>query len=163
MTTSSRHQPFGLLSPHASCPAALLTPCAAALQPLQPLPCSADDRPLHPHGLAQRYDELGATLDEVTEDEVLDDLGPWRTLKVPFTAFRDRTFYQRAEVVSVVYVLLAGETPGPLGRPVRTCSPPLPGPPPRTHRWLYAASAALPRAFLMVGWARAHILGQVCS
>jgi len=61
----------------------------------------------------QRYDELGATLDEVTEDEVLDDLGPWRTLKVPFTAFRDRTFYQRAEVVSVVYVLLAGETPGP--------------------------------------------------
>ena len=46
------------------------------------------------------------------DDAGLDDLGPWRHIRVPFTAFRDRTFYDRADRVSVVYVLLAGETPG---------------------------------------------------
>ena len=51
--------------------------------------------------------------DELDNDPDLDDLGPWRSLKVPFTAFRDRTFYLRSEVVSVVYLILAGETPGP--------------------------------------------------
>lgn len=62
---------------------------------------------------AQRYDEVGATDDDATEDDALDDLGPWRSLKVPFTAFRDRDFYRRSEVISVVYLLLGGETPGP--------------------------------------------------
>ena len=61
-----------------------------------------------------RYDEVGADLGEGEDDEMgLDDLGPWREIKVPFTAFRDRTFYDRADQVSVVYLLLAGEEPGP--------------------------------------------------
>ena len=60
-----------------------------------------------------RYDELGASEDDADDDEALDDLGPWRSIKVPFTAFRDRGFYQRAEHISVVYLLLAGESPGP--------------------------------------------------
>lgn len=61
----------------------------------------------------KRYDEVGATDGDVDDDDELDDLGPWRSLKVPFTAFRDRTFFRRAEVISVVYVLVDGETPGP--------------------------------------------------
>ena len=60
-----------------------------------------------------RYDDVGAELGDEEDDEAgLDDLGPWRQIKVPFTAFRDRTFFDRAEHVSAVYVLLAGETPG---------------------------------------------------
>jgi curved DNA-binding protein CbpA len=61
----------------------------------------------------KRYDELGASEDDADDDEALDDLGPWRSIKVPFTAFRDRGFYQRAEHISVVYLLLAGESTGP--------------------------------------------------
>lgn len=58
-----------------------------------------------------RYDELGAEGEE-DEDGELDDLGPWREIKVPFTAFRDRRFYDHAEKVSAVYVLLNSEEPG---------------------------------------------------
>ena len=60
-----------------------------------------------------KYDEVGADLGSDEEDDAgLDDLGPWRHIKVPFTAFRDRNFYDRSDKVSVVYVLLAGEEPG---------------------------------------------------
>ena len=60
-----------------------------------------------------RYDEVGAELDDGEDDDAgLDDLGPWRQIKVPFTAFKDRSFFERADAVSAVYVLLAGETPG---------------------------------------------------
>ena len=59
-----------------------------------------------------RYDEFGAEeLDD--DDSELDDLGPWRSLKVPFTAFRDRSFYQRAEQISAIYILLDKDSPGP--------------------------------------------------
>lgn len=59
------------------------------------------------------YDEFGAGLGEDEDDDAgLDDLGPWREIKVPFTAFRDRRFFDKSEVISVVYVLLAGEMPG---------------------------------------------------
>ena len=32
---------------------------------------------------------------------------------MPFTALRDRSFYQHSEKINVVYVLLSGEEPGP--------------------------------------------------
>ena len=63
-----------------------------------------------------RYDEFGAELDEGEDaDADLDDLGPWRYIKVPFTAFKDRSFFHFNEKVSTVYVILAGDTeePGP--------------------------------------------------
>ena len=59
------------------------------------------------------YDEFGVDEDDADDDAGLDDLGPWRTIKVPFTAFRDRTFFKHHENIDVVYVLLAGEVPGP--------------------------------------------------
>jgi curved DNA-binding protein CbpA len=63
----------------------------------------------------KRYDEFGAELGDGESDEAgVDDLGPWRDLKIPFTAFKDRAFWFFADKVSVVYVLLAEEgTPGP--------------------------------------------------
>ena len=50
-----------------------------------------------------RYDEVGADLGEGEDDEMgLDDLGPWREIKVPFTAFRDRSFFDRVrQAVSI--------------------------------------------------------------
>jgi hypothetical protein len=59
-----------------------------------------------------RYDQFGAE-DDADDDDGLDDLGEWRSVKVPFTAFRDRSLYKRAEAIDVVYILLAGERPGP--------------------------------------------------
>ena len=56
---------------------------------------------------------MGAGDDEIGDDHALDELGPWRQLKIPFTAFRDRAFYGRAEKISVIYLLLSGEEPGP--------------------------------------------------
>jgi hypothetical protein len=60
-----------------------------------------------------RYDEVGAEGDGDGDDGDLDDLGPWRELKVPFTAFRDRSFYHHHEHVAALYILLAEDTPGP--------------------------------------------------
>ena len=40
-------------------------------------------------------------------------LGEWRTIKMPFTAFRDARFYAFAEEVRHVYLLLRDDTPGP--------------------------------------------------
>lgn len=34
---------------------------------------------------------------------------------MPFTAFRDRSFYHRFETIDVLYLLLSGEVPGPFG------------------------------------------------
>ena len=51
--------------------------------------------------------------DDIEEDGALNDLGAWRSLKVPFTAFRDRTFFARAESICTAYVLVHGEKPGP--------------------------------------------------
>jgi hypothetical protein len=57
-----------------------------------------------------RYDEVGP---EDEDEAELEDLGEWRSIKVPFTAFRDRSFYDRFDQLSTVYVLLQGESPGP--------------------------------------------------
>jgi len=62
-----------------------------------------------------RYDELGAEEEGDDGESDLDDLGPWRSIKVPFTAFRDRSFYHRFEAIDVLYLLLSGEVPGPFG------------------------------------------------
>lgn len=59
-----------------------------------------------------RYDELGAA-DGEGGDAGLDGLGAWRQIKVPFTAFRNRTFFDHHEQVAAVYLLLADENPGP--------------------------------------------------
>eukprot|EP00966_Prymnesium_polylepis_P291722 6737837-Prymnesium_polylepis.1 len=41
-----------------------------------------------------RYDRLGP---EEAEEPSLDSLADWRTIKVPFTAFKDRSFFAFAE------------------------------------------------------------------
>ncbi len=56
------------------------------------------------------YDENGPA-DE--EEAALSDLGEWRSVKVPFTAFKDRSFYSRFDRTAAVYILLRGEEPGP--------------------------------------------------
>ncbi|KAL3892803.1 MAG: hypothetical protein SGPRY_014770 [Prymnesium sp.] len=58
----------------------------------------------------ERYDQIGP---EEEEEEGLNALGDWRTLKVPFTAFKDRKFFEIAEQVATVYVLLCDDKPGP--------------------------------------------------
>ena len=50
-------------------------------------------------------------------------LGEWRTIKMPFTAFRDGRFYAFAEEVRHVYLLLRDETPGPFALGSAASSP----------------------------------------
>eukprot|EP00966_Prymnesium_polylepis_P100873 2336235-Prymnesium_polylepis.1 len=59
-----------------------------------------------------RYDLVGS---EEPEEPGLDSLADWRTVKVPFTAFKDRNFYAStvSEQVATVYLLLRDEKPGP--------------------------------------------------
>ena len=56
-------------------------------------------------------DELDAGGDGAGSD--LHALGEWRVVKMPFTAFRDRTFYDWDEKVGHLYVLLRDEESGP--------------------------------------------------
>lgn len=52
-----------------------------------------------------RYDEFGAETGEEVAEE-LQDLGEWRKIKIPFTAFKDKRFFQYAEKVGHLYILL---------------------------------------------------------
>ncbi|KAL1507728.1 hypothetical protein AB1Y20_007341 [Prymnesium parvum] len=55
-----------------------------------------------------KYDEMGPE----EEEEGLSALADWRTFKVPFTAFKDPSFYQFSEKVATLYLILADEKPG---------------------------------------------------
>ena len=57
-----------------------------------------------------RYDEVGS---EDSSEPLLDSLSGWRTLKFPFSAFRDRGFYDFSEEVAHIYVLLKDGQAGP--------------------------------------------------
>mmetsp|Transcript_38341 Transcript_38341/g.81717 ORF Transcript_38341/g.81717 Transcript_38341/m.81717 type:complete len:167 (-) Transcript_38341:178-678(-) len=58
------------------------------------------------------YDELGSDEPDEPEHE-LDSLGEWRSVKLPFTAFKDRSFFEHAEKVGHLYVLLSEAEEGP--------------------------------------------------
>ena len=59
-----------------------------------------------------RYDEVGPE-EEESDGAGLETLTDWRTVKMPFTAFRDRSFFKFADKVARVYILLRDELPGP--------------------------------------------------
>ena len=47
------------------------------------------------------------------EADEADELGDWRSVKMPFTAFRDYRFHEFSERVAHMYILLRDERPGP--------------------------------------------------
>lgn len=57
----------------------------------------------------EHYDRVGPD----DEEPALTSLGDWRTLKVPFTAFKDRSFYTFSEKIATIYLLLRDENAGP--------------------------------------------------
>jgi hypothetical protein len=60
----------------------------------------------------ERFDTSGPDPDDGVDADI-SEMGEWRTVKVPFTAFKDRSFYQWDEKLGHMYVLLREEASGP--------------------------------------------------
>lgn len=66
--------------------------------------------------LSRAYKRLSSEGDsgaEYAEPEEHDELSGWRTVKMPFTAFRDFRFHEFSETVAHIYILLRDDEPGP--------------------------------------------------